>query len=133
MTKIFTVGVFDFFHLGHLRLFKRAKKQGDYLIVAIQRNVNKYKPNTKVLYSFKQRLEMVSSIKFVDEVIAYNDVDKIIKKIDFNVFVKGPDQNHNGFKKAVKYCKLNNKKVVTLSRTMGISSTKLKALIESES
>ena len=31
MKKVITVGVFDYFHLGHLRLFENAKKLGDYL------------------------------------------------------------------------------------------------------
>jgi cytidyltransferase-like protein len=35
-TKLFTVGVFDFFHYGHLMLFERIKKLGDYLIVAVE-------------------------------------------------------------------------------------------------
>ena len=34
MNKIVTFGVYDYFHLGHLRLFEQAKKYGDYLIVA---------------------------------------------------------------------------------------------------
>ena len=36
MNKIVTFGVYDYFHLGHLRLFEQAKKYGDYLIVAVQ-------------------------------------------------------------------------------------------------
>ena len=35
MRKVLTFGVFDYFHLGHLRLFKNCKKYGDYLIVGI--------------------------------------------------------------------------------------------------
>ena len=38
MQKVLTVGVFDYFHLGHLRLFENAKQLGDYLIVALQDN-----------------------------------------------------------------------------------------------
>ena len=36
MSKILTFGVYDYFHLGHLRLFKQCKNYGDYLIVAVQ-------------------------------------------------------------------------------------------------
>ena len=36
MTKILTFGVYDYFHLGHLRLFKQCKNFADYLIVAVQ-------------------------------------------------------------------------------------------------
>ena len=36
MSKILTFGVYDYFHLGHLRLFKQCKAYADYLIVAVQ-------------------------------------------------------------------------------------------------
>ena len=47
MSKILTFGVYDYFHLGHLRLFKQCKQYGDYLIVAIQNSdyILKYKDN----------------------------------------------------------------------------------------
>lgn len=129
MIKVFTVGVFDIFHIGHLNLIKRASLCGDYLIVAVQRNVLKYKPKANVLYSLKERKEIISSLKYVNEVIDYEDVDEIIAKVDFDVFVKGPDQNHKGFMRAIEYCKKNNKKIVVLSRTNGISSTRLREFI----
>ena len=132
MKKIFTVGVFDFLHLGHILLFKRAKRYGDYLIVAVQKDVFKYKPNAKVVYNIRQRKDMVASVKYVDEVVTYSDVDKIIKKIDFDIFVKGLDQNHDGFKRATEYCRKTGKEIITLSRTKGVSSTKLRNLISKD-
>ena len=53
MNKILTFGVYDYLHLGHLRLFKQCKEYGDYLIVAVQNGdyIRKFKPNAKVLYS----------------------------------------------------------------------------------
>lgn len=53
MSKILTFGVYDYFHLGHLRLFKQCKQYGDYLIVAIQNSdyILKYKPDAKIMYS----------------------------------------------------------------------------------
>ena len=64
MKKVLTVGVFDYFHLGHLRLFKNAKKLGDYLIVAVQDGdfILKFKPEAKVLYTTEQRLELVGAL-----------------------------------------------------------------------
>ena len=66
---------------------------------------------------------MVSSIRFVDEVISYDDVDRAIQTIDFDVFVRGEDQNHSGFQKAIAWCLEHGKEVVVLERTQGISST----------
>ena len=128
MKKVLTVGVFDYFHLGHLRLFKNAKKLGDYLIVAVQDGdfILKFKPNANVLYTTEQRLELVGALKVVDEVTTYQAVDEDIQKIDFDVFAIGGDQNHEGFQRAVKWCEEHGKEVVTLPRTEGISSTMLR-------
>ena len=60
MKKVITVGVYDYFHIGHLKLFKNAKKLGDYLIVAVQDGdcILKTKPDAKVLYTTEQRIEI---------------------------------------------------------------------------
>ena len=65
MKKVITFGVFDYFHLGHLRLFQNAKRLGDYLIVAVQDGtyIQKYKPNAKVLYTTEERMELVRALK----------------------------------------------------------------------
>ena len=128
MKTVFTVGVYDMLHIGHILLFKKAKELGDKLIVAVQDEsvILKYKPHAKMVYSTEERCYMVSTIKYVDEVIIYKDVDKDIQHIDFDVFAKGPDQNHEGFQRAVKWCKENGKEVVVIPRTEGISSTLLR-------
>ena len=128
MKRILTFGVYDLTHIGHVILFKRAKDLGDYLIVAVQdgEQIQKYKPNAQMVYSTEERLFMVSSIRYVDEVVTYKDVDVDIQKIDFDVFAKGPDQNHQGFQKAEEWCLKNGKTVVTLPRTEGISSSMLR-------
>ena len=128
MIKVFTVGVFDYFHYGHLKLFERCKSYGDYLVIAVQdgNSILKTKPNAKIMYTTEQRVEMVNSIKFVDNVIVYDDVDKIIEKVDFDIFIIGEDQNHAGFQRAVEWCNLNNKKVIRLTRTPNICSSEIK-------
>ena len=115
-------------HIGHILHFKRAKELGDKLIVAVQDGdfILKYKPGTKMIYSTEERAFMVSAVKYVDEVVIYKDVDVDIRNIDFDVFVKGPDQKHEGFQRAVKWCEENGKEVKILARTEGISSTMLR-------
>lgn len=131
MKKVLTVGVFDYFHLGHLRLFKKAKKLGDYLIVAVQDGdfILKYKPDANVLYTTEERIEMVSALKVVDKTIVYDNVDETIKNIEFDVFAIGGDQNHAGFQRAVKWCEANGKEVIRLSRTPGICSSDIKKTV----
>ena len=135
MKKILTVGVYDYFHLGHLRLFKQCKEHADYLIVAVQdgKCIKKTKPNANVLYTTEQRIELIEAIRIVDEVTVYQDVDKSIPNIEFDIFAVGEDQNHDGFQRAVNWCKLNGKEVIRLKRTKGISSSDIKQEIEQDS
>ena len=132
MKKVVTVGVFDYFHLGHLRLFENAKKLGDYLIVAVQDGVNilKTKPNANVLYSTEQRIDLVKALRVVDEVTIYKDVDSFLPTIDFDVFAVGGDQNHEGFQRAIKWCEENGKEVIHLPRTPGICSSQIKESLQ---
>ena len=128
MKKVLTVGVFDMLHIGHILLFKRARALGDYLIVAVQEDdcILKYKPDTRMVYTTAERTFMVDALKYVDEVVTYRDVDQDIQTIDFDVFAKGPDQNHAGFRRAEDWCRTHGKEVVVIPRTENISSTMLK-------
>lgn len=133
MKKVITVGVFDYFHLGHLRLFENAKKLGDWLIVAVQDGdcILKTKPDANVLYSTEQRVDLVKALRVVDEVIVYQDVDKTLPLVDFDVFAIGGDQTHPGFQRALDWCRQNGKEVVRLPRTPGICSSAIKKQLES--
>ena len=128
MKKVITVGVYDYFHIGHLRLFENAKSLGEYLIVAVQDGecILKTKPNAKVLYTTEQRMDIVRAMRVVAEVIIYQDVDRLLPEIDFDIFAIGGDQIHEGFQRAVKWCEKNGKKVVRLPRTPGICSSDIK-------
>lgn len=129
--KVLTVGVYDLLHKGHIELYRRAKGLGDYLIVAAQDGdfILKYKPTAKVMNSTEDRKYMIKSIRYVDEVITYTDVDKIVQEVDFDVFVTGPDQCHDGFQRAIKWCEEHGKEHTVLARTDGVSSSELKAKI----
>ena len=72
---------------------------------------------------------MIKSIRYVDEVITYTDVDKIVQEVGFDVFVTGPDQCHTGFQRAIQWCEEHGKEYVVLGRTDGVSSSELKAKI----
>jgi len=129
--KVLTVGVYDLLHKGHVELYRRAKGLGDYLIVAAQDSdfILKYKPTAKVLNSTEDRKYMIKAIRYVDEVITYTDVDKIVQEVDFDIFVTGPDQCHEGFQRAIRWCEEHGKEHIILARTDGVSSSELKARI----
>ena len=133
MKKVLTVGVFDFFHLGHLRLFQNAKKHGDYLIVAVQEAdyIRKTKPSADILYSTEERIEIIRSLRIVDEVVTYQDVDRLLPQMDFDTFAVGGDQTHEGFQRAIAWCDEKGKEVVRLQRTPGINSSSVKLRVKS--
>lgn len=132
MITILTVGVYDLLHIGHVNLFRRAKCLGDRLVVAVQcsEEVHKTKPHAKLVYSTEERMYMVKAIKWVNDVITYRNVDEIVKTVDFDILVTGPDQNHEGFQRAMMWCKDHGKDIVVIPRTEGISSSWLKEQIK---
>lgn len=135
MAKILTFGVFDFFHLGHLRLFKQCKEHADYLIVAVQDGtyITKYKPEAQVLYSTEERVEILSSIKEIDEVYVYDVVNiDTLKKIDFDILALGEDHRGERFDTLINWCEENGKSVVRLKRTQGICSSNIKSSLKNE-
>jgi len=79
MKKIgYTTGVFDLFHIGHLNILKRAKLECDYLIVGITTDELSLSAKKKMpVINFQERMEIVESIKFVDEVVPQVNYDKL--------------------------------------------------------
>lgn len=129
MTKVLTFGVFDYFHLGHLRLFKQCKEHGDYLIVAVQDGdfILKFKPDVHVLYSTEERAEILEALRVVDEVVVYQTVGvAALEKIAFDTLALGEDHVGARFDEITNWCAEHGKQVVRLKRTPGIASSAIK-------
>ncbi|MDD6467836.1 MAG: glycerol-3-phosphate cytidylyltransferase [Erysipelotrichaceae bacterium] len=123
MKRVLTYGTFDLFHEGHVRLLKRAKALGDYLIVAISTDeFNQIKGKTSCM-SYEQRKEVVEAIRYVDLVIPENDWEQKINDVQtyhVDTFVMGDDWTGK-FDFLKDYCE-----VVYLPRTENISTTQIK-------
>ena len=127
--KILTFGVYDYFHLGHLRLFKQCKEYADYLIVAVQNGeyIKKFKPEAKVLYSTEERVEILEALRIVDQVVVYDTVGvAALEKIDFDILALGEDHIGDRFTVIENWCKEHGKGIVRLKRTPGIASSEIK-------
>ncbi len=125
MKKILTYGTYDLFHKGHVRLLKRAKERGDYLIVALSTDEFNSSKGKKSYFSFEERKEILEAIKYVDLVIPEESweqkVDDVIN-YEIDEVVMGSDwEGSDRFEYLKEYCD-----VVYLDRTEGISTTKVK-------
>lgn len=91
----FTCGAFDLLHAGHSLMLKECKDYCDYLIVGLQRDPNIDRPEkNKPVQSYEEREIMLSSIKYVDEIVFYDtedDLESLLKEIDIDVRIIGAD------------------------------------------
>ncbi len=130
----FTTGVYDMFHIGHLHLLKKAKNRCDYLIVGISSDklVESYKGKTPII-PFAHRLEIVSALKFVDEVIAVTDRNKFQSFLDvgYDVLFVGDDwKGSDIFNTLEKQLSEYGSKIEYFPYTKEVSSTKFREILQ---
>jgi D-beta-D-heptose 7-phosphate kinase/D-beta-D-heptose 1-phosphate adenosyltransferase len=92
---VFTNGVFDIVHVGHLSLFEKAKKLGDALIVAINSDasVRRLKGESRPVTPFRDRARLVAALRPVDYVVQFGQDTPLqtIMKLTPDILVKGAD------------------------------------------
>lgn len=127
----YTSGVYDLFHIGHLNILKNAKKYCEFLIVAVSTDelVQKAKNKTPWI-PFKERTEIVKSIKYVDKVVSQTDYnDKLTPAIKYKIDVMFVGTDWEGTAKwneIEKELKQHGIDVVYLPHTDGTSSSIIK-------
>ena len=128
MRRVITFGTFDVFHIGHIRILKRAKAMGDYLIVGISSDeLNRDKKGRAPIYKLGNRLEIIESLKFVDEVFVEHSLEKkaeYIQQFNADVLVMGDDWEGK-FDHLKPLCD-----VTYLPRTPSISTTEIIEIIK---
>ena len=125
MKRILTYGTFDLLHYGHIRILKRAKELGDYLVVALSTDeFNALKGKTSY-HNYETRKKMLEAIRYVDLVIPENCWEQKVQDIqDYKIdtVVMGNDwADSDKFDYLKEYCE-----VKFLDRTPGISTTQIK-------
>lgn len=123
MKRVLTYGTYDLMHYGHIRLLKRAKKQGDYLIVAVSTDEFNAIKGKKAYHDYETRKKMLEAIRYVDLVIPENGWDQKledVKEYKVDVFCMGDDWRGK-FDHLKEECE-----VIYLDRTEGISTSKIK-------
>lgn len=130
----FTSGVFDLFHVGHLNLLERARKDCDFLVVAVCSDSLAFKvKGKKPVIPLEERIRIVGALKCVDRVVVESKDDKLLywKAFKFNKIYKGSDWK--GTKKWLdleKEFKKIGVKVVYFPYTESVSSSKIRRSLE---
>ena len=131
----YTTGVYDMFHIGHLNILKRAKEQCDYLIVGVSTDelVESYKHRTPLI-PFAERKAIVEAIRYVDEVVVQENMDKFVawERLHFHAVFLGDDwKGTEKWKRYEEELATVGCDVVYLDYTDGISSTILRDRLNS--
>lgn len=124
MKRVITYGTFDLLHYGHINLLKRAKKYGDYLIVALSTDEFNNEKGKKSYFDYNKRKSLLESIRYVDLVIPEKSWDQKIHDMHeyhINTFVMGDD-----WKGKFDFLKTEGVEVIYLPRTPEISTSKIK-------
>ena len=92
---VFTNGVFDLLHVGHVRYLKQARALGDALVIAINsdRSVSELKGPDRPVFDQSERAEILASLRDVDYVVVFDDISprSLIAQLLPDVLVKGGD------------------------------------------
>ena len=92
---VFTNGVFDLLHVGHVRYLAQARALGDALLVAINsdRSVRELKGPQRPVFDQAERAEILAALRHVDYVVVFDDISprSLIKSLLPDVLVKGGD------------------------------------------
>ena len=110
-------GGFDPIHIGHIRMFKEAEKVG-HVIVGLNSDEWLIRKKGKNFMSFNERCEVLESIRYIDEVIKFNDADdtacRLIEKIVnrkykySNIYFGNGGDRTNQTTPEIEFCKNNN-------------------------
>lgn len=125
MKRVLTYGTYDLLHYGHIRLLKRARELGDYLIVAISTDEFNDIKNKKAYHDYQTRKEMLEAVRYVDLVIpeeTWEQKIEDVQKYQVDIVCMGSDwEGHDKFEVLKDHCD-----VIYLDRTQGVSTSKIK-------
>lgn len=127
-------GAFDILNYGHIRAFKYAKAQGDYLIVALNTNelIRDYKGREPVM-PWSHKRSIIEACRYVDKVVQAREFSplKLLKRYRVDVYVLSREWEHT---KAVEiaYMKQKGGRVCFSRRFQGVSSSDIKATLLKE-
>ncbi|KKW42377.1 MAG: Glycerol-3-phosphate cytidylyltransferase [Candidatus Magasanikbacteria bacterium GW2011_GWA2_56_11] len=130
MVTVYTTGVFDLLHSGHVDTLRRARAMGDKLVVGIQsdESVARQKGKRPVM-SAAERMDLLGSLPFVDRCLSYDDIDQrpLLRSLQPGVMVQTEEWiQQTDRSKIIDFLKENNIRLVLLPINKTISSSEIK-------
>ena len=127
-TIVFTNGVFDVLHAGHVDYIIKAKALGDYLIVALNTDssVSRLKGPSRPINFLEDRMKVIAALRCVDCVVSFDEdtPERVIGDIKPDIHVKGGDYSIESLPES-KIVQAYGGKVVILPLLEGRSSTRI--------
>ena len=125
---VFTNGVFDILHAGHVDYLTRARKLGDLLIVGLNTDasVKVNKGDLRPIVPYKYRAKMLAALTVVDYIVPLErkTPDKLIPLINPDILVKGADYKVSEIVGA-DYVLEHGGKVVRMKLVKGLSTSEI--------
>jgi len=122
-------GCFDLLHSGHLDLLKFAKAQGNRLIVLLNSDssIKKLKGKDRPIFSQSDREKMLLSLKYVDEVIVFDEDTPIkwLQTLHPDIHIKSKDADREKVKKEEMVISRHGGKIVWFKPKRNISTTQI--------
>jgi glycerol-3-phosphate cytidylyltransferase len=123
-TRGVVAGAFDLIHPGYCKLFKFCKDQCTHLTVFLHDDPSIERNKMKPVHTLEERIEILKSIRYIDEVIPYNYEDQLAVKLELGYFdVRFLGDDYRDKKYTADYLPV---KVIYTDRSHGYSTTDLK-------
>lgn len=130
---VFTNGIFDLLHYGHVAYLQKARRLGDLLLIAVNtdRSARRLKGPSRPLVPLSDRMRVLAALECVSAVTSFNEdtPEQLIERVRPDVLVKGADYRENQIVGA-RSVKTRGGRVVRVRLSEGRSTTRLIAKIK---
>jgi cytidyltransferase-like protein len=105
MKRVLANGVFDIFHIGHLRYLEAAAAMGDVLIVSVTRDACVNKGNGRPIYPELERLAVIKALRCVSGAFLTDGSHRALELVKPAIFVKGAEYRGKIRQEDAEFCR----------------------------